>query len=82
VKSKIYEAPHYAVFSIVQPLPSFWSKYSPQHPVIRHHQSMFPAVQVGPTKSELQVDRPCLSLRISEIHGTRYKVKVNVKLSL
>jgi hypothetical protein len=37
---EIYEAPHYSVFSSLPPLPQRF-KYSPQHPVLKHPQSVF-----------------------------------------
>jgi hypothetical protein len=40
-KSTSYEAPHYVVFSNLLSLISLRSKYSPQHPVLKHPQSMF-----------------------------------------
>jgi hypothetical protein len=40
-KSTSYEAPHYTVFSILRHVISVGSKYSPQHPVLKHPQSVF-----------------------------------------
>jgi hypothetical protein len=36
-----YEAPHYVVFSTSRHFISLRSKYSPQHPILKHPQSMF-----------------------------------------
>jgi hypothetical protein len=36
-----YEAPHYSIFSPSYHLFLLGSKYSPQHSVLRHSQSMF-----------------------------------------
>jgi hypothetical protein len=41
VKSTSYEAPHYAVFSTSCHFIPLWCKYSLQHPVLKHPQSMF-----------------------------------------
>jgi len=42
VKSINYEAPHYAIISILLSIPlSLWYKYSPQHPFLKHPQSTF-----------------------------------------
>jgi len=41
VKRTRYEAPHYAVFSSSHRFHPLRSKYSPQHPVVIHLQSMF-----------------------------------------
>jgi hypothetical protein len=40
-RSTSYEAPRYAVFSTLLPLHHSSSKYPPQHPVLKHPQSMF-----------------------------------------
>jgi len=40
VECTSYEVPHYAVFSILPPFLTLRSKYSPQHPVLKHPQSM------------------------------------------
>jgi hypothetical protein len=40
LKSTSYEGPHYTVFSHLLAI-SFRTKYSRQHPVLKHPQSMF-----------------------------------------
>jgi len=39
MKRTKYEAPHYAVFSRLLPLPPLRSKYSPQRPVLKQPQT-------------------------------------------
>jgi hypothetical protein len=40
VKRKSYEAPHYAVFLTLPSFVPLWSNYPPQHPVLKHLQSI------------------------------------------